>query len=138
MVLSCRYPGLKKHPSHARAKQYFRPHMYGPVLSFRVRGGREAGQYKPCLLLIPSLRPLPDPKLRHEAAGDSTCIHIHTVTHIHMHIYYLYIYYIYIYVLYIYIYVHTHMYRYPFTDDKCGGLGCGGAYGVDWDMVWCA
>lgn len=39
----CRYPGLKEHPSHDRAKRYFRPHMYGPVLSFGVRGGRDAG-----------------------------------------------------------------------------------------------
>ena len=38
-----RYPGLPEHESHALAKQYFRPGLFGPVLSFGVKGGREAG-----------------------------------------------------------------------------------------------
>jgi hypothetical protein len=42
--LLCRYPGLKEHPSHGLAQRYFRPGMYGPVLSFGVKGGREAGE----------------------------------------------------------------------------------------------
>lgn len=36
-----RYPGLPEHESHERAKQYFRPGLFGPVLSFGVKGGRE-------------------------------------------------------------------------------------------------
>ena len=37
-----RYPGLSEHESHERAKQYFRPGLFGPVLSFGVKGGRES------------------------------------------------------------------------------------------------
>ena len=36
-----RYPGLPEHESHERAKQYFRPGLFGPVLSFGVKGGRK-------------------------------------------------------------------------------------------------
>ncbi len=37
------YPGLASHPSHALAKRYLR-HGFGGVLSFGIRGGREAGR----------------------------------------------------------------------------------------------
>ena len=37
------YPGLESHPSHALAKRYLR-HGFGGVLSFGIRGGREAGR----------------------------------------------------------------------------------------------
>ncbi|RKP10713.1 O-acetylhomoserine/O-acetylserine sulfhydrylase [Thamnocephalis sphaerospora] len=37
------YPGLEDHPYHENAKRYLR-HGFGAVLSFGVRGGREAGQ----------------------------------------------------------------------------------------------
>lgn len=35
-----RYPGLPEHESYERARQYFRPGLFGPVLSFGVKGGR--------------------------------------------------------------------------------------------------
>ncbi|EWM23757.1 o-acetylhomoserine o-acetylserine sulfhydrylase [Nannochloropsis gaditana] len=38
-----RYPGLPEHESYERARQYFRPGLFGPVLSFGVKGGRKAG-----------------------------------------------------------------------------------------------
>jgi len=37
------YPGLADHPSHQRARQYL-PQGAGAVLTFGVKGGREAGQ----------------------------------------------------------------------------------------------
>jgi O-acetylhomoserine (thiol)-lyase len=37
------YPGLKSHPSHARAQQYLR-HGFGGVLAFGVKGGAKAGK----------------------------------------------------------------------------------------------
>ncbi len=37
------YPGLESHSSHALAKRYLR-HGFGGVLSFGIRGGREAGR----------------------------------------------------------------------------------------------
>jgi O-acetylhomoserine (thiol)-lyase len=37
------YPGLASHPSHALAQRYLR-HGFGGVLSFGIRGGREAGR----------------------------------------------------------------------------------------------
>ncbi len=37
------YPGLAGHPSHALARRYLR-HGFGGVLSFGIRGGREAGR----------------------------------------------------------------------------------------------
>lgn len=37
------YPGLPGHPSHALARRYLR-HGFGGVLSFGIRGGREAGR----------------------------------------------------------------------------------------------
>jgi len=38
------HPSLESHPSHERAKQYFREGTFGAVLSFGIRGGKEAGQ----------------------------------------------------------------------------------------------
>jgi O-acetylhomoserine (thiol)-lyase len=38
------YPGLESHPSHARAKQYLRPGLFGSMLAFGVKGGVQAGK----------------------------------------------------------------------------------------------
>ncbi len=38
------HPSLASHPSHETARRYFRDGAYGSVLSFGIRGGREAGQ----------------------------------------------------------------------------------------------
>lgn len=38
------HPSLAGHPSHERAREYFREGAFGSVLSFGIRGGREAGQ----------------------------------------------------------------------------------------------
>ena len=38
------HPSLSSHPSHERALEYFRDGTFGAVLSFGIRGGREAGQ----------------------------------------------------------------------------------------------
>ncbi|CAK9064825.1 Homocysteine synthase (O-acetylhomoserine sulfhydrylase) (OAH SHL) (OAH sulfhydrylase) [Durusdinium trenchii] len=38
------YAGLKDHPYHEMAQKYFRPHMFGAVLSFGIKGGMEAGK----------------------------------------------------------------------------------------------
>ncbi len=37
------YPGLASHPSHKRAKKYLK-HGFGCVLTFGIKGGREAGR----------------------------------------------------------------------------------------------
>lgn len=38
------YPGLPDHPSHANAKKYLRPGLFGSILTFGVQGGAEAGK----------------------------------------------------------------------------------------------
>lgn len=38
------HPSLESHPSHDRAKEYFREGSFGAVLSFGIRGGKKAGQ----------------------------------------------------------------------------------------------
>ncbi len=38
------HPSLASHPSHDRARRYFRAGTFGAVVSFGIRGGREAGQ----------------------------------------------------------------------------------------------
>ena len=38
------YPGLEDHPSHALAKKYLRQGLYGGILVFGIKGGREAGR----------------------------------------------------------------------------------------------
>ncbi|MDD2462707.1 MAG: O-acetylhomoserine aminocarboxypropyltransferase/cysteine synthase [Desulfobulbus sp.] len=38
------YPGLSNHPSHERALKYL-PHGAGAILTFGIKGGREAGQH---------------------------------------------------------------------------------------------
>lgn len=37
------HPSLTSHPSHERAKKYFREGTFGSVLSFGLKGGKEAG-----------------------------------------------------------------------------------------------
>lgn len=38
------YPGLKTHPHHKRAVKYFKAGLFGPVLGFGVKGGKESGE----------------------------------------------------------------------------------------------
>lgn len=38
------HPSLASHPSHETARRYFRDGAFGSVLSFGIKGGREAGQ----------------------------------------------------------------------------------------------
>lgn len=38
------HPSLKSHPSHERAKKYFRKDTFGSVLSFGLKGGKERGE----------------------------------------------------------------------------------------------
>jgi O-acetylhomoserine (thiol)-lyase len=38
------YPGLPTHPSHANAKKYHYRGLYGAVVGFGIKGGREAGR----------------------------------------------------------------------------------------------
>ncbi len=38
------YPGLPSHPSHERAKKYLRPGLYGSMIAFGIKGGKEAGK----------------------------------------------------------------------------------------------
>ncbi|MCC6163872.1 MAG: O-acetylhomoserine aminocarboxypropyltransferase/cysteine synthase [Acidobacteria bacterium] len=67
------YPGLESHPSHAAAKTYL-THGFGAVLSFGIRGGREAGR-----TFIDSL------KLASHLAnmGDAKTLVIHPATTTH-------------------------------------------------------
>lgn len=43
-VESVTYPGLETHPYHENAKKYLRKNHFGSMLSFRVKGGLEAGK----------------------------------------------------------------------------------------------
>jgi len=38
------YPGLPSHPSHALARKYHRNGLYGAIIGFGIKGGREAGK----------------------------------------------------------------------------------------------
>ncbi|MFO0586876.1 MAG: O-acetylhomoserine aminocarboxypropyltransferase/cysteine synthase [Polyangiaceae bacterium] len=38
------HPSLEEHPSHQRAKQYFRKGMFGSMLVFGIKGGMESGK----------------------------------------------------------------------------------------------
>jgi O-acetylhomoserine (thiol)-lyase len=38
------YPGLPSHPAYQTASKYFRNGLYGAILGFGIRGGREAGR----------------------------------------------------------------------------------------------
>ncbi len=38
------YPGLSSHPTHALAKKYFRPNLFGSIVTFGIKGGKEAGK----------------------------------------------------------------------------------------------
>jgi O-acetylhomoserine (thiol)-lyase len=38
------YPGLENHPAHANAKKYLRANHYGGIVTFGIKGGREAGK----------------------------------------------------------------------------------------------
>ncbi|MCC6313086.1 MAG: O-acetylhomoserine aminocarboxypropyltransferase/cysteine synthase [Thermomicrobiales bacterium] len=37
------YPGLPSHPAYERATKYFRPGLFGAILGFGIKGGRDAG-----------------------------------------------------------------------------------------------
>src|SRR5690606_26332703 len=67
------YPGLEDHPSHALAKKYLR-NGFGAVLTFGIKGGREAGRR-----LIDNVR-----LLSHLAnMGDAKTLIIHPATTTH-------------------------------------------------------
>jgi len=38
------YPGLENHPAHSNAKKYLRANNYGGIVTFGIKGGREAGK----------------------------------------------------------------------------------------------
>lgn len=38
------YPGLKSHPSHTIAQKYLNKELYGSMLAFGIKGGKEAGK----------------------------------------------------------------------------------------------
>ncbi|NOX89149.1 MAG: O-acetylhomoserine aminocarboxypropyltransferase/cysteine synthase [Calditrichaeota bacterium] len=38
------YPGLPSHPSHERAKKYLRSGLFGSMIAFGIKGGKEAGK----------------------------------------------------------------------------------------------
>jgi len=38
------YPGLENHPAHSNAKKYLRADNYGGIVTFGIKGGREAGK----------------------------------------------------------------------------------------------
>jgi O-acetylhomoserine/O-acetylserine sulfhydrylase len=38
------YPGLENHPAHSNAKKYLRANHYGGIVTFGIKGGREAGK----------------------------------------------------------------------------------------------
>ncbi len=68
-----KYPGLKSHPDHARAKKYL-PKGPGAILGFGVKGGLEAGQH-----FIESLQ-----LFSHLAnVGDAKSLAIHPATTTH-------------------------------------------------------
>jgi len=50
------YPGLPTHPTHSIAKKLLPHNMYGAVVSFRLRGGREAVQklFRKLRIITPS------------------------------------------------------------------------------------
>jgi O-acetylhomoserine (thiol)-lyase len=68
------YPGLPSHPAYERASRYFRNGLYGAVLGFGIKGGREAGRaFIDNLQLFSHLANLGDAK--------SLAIHPATTTH---------------------------------------------------------
>jgi len=38
------YPGLENHPSHELAKKYFKDGLFGSIITFGIKGGRDAGR----------------------------------------------------------------------------------------------
>ncbi len=68
------YPGLKDHPTYDLAKKYFPRDMYGAIMGFGIKGGREAGRK-----LIESVK-----LFSHLAnIGDSKSLIIHPATTTH-------------------------------------------------------
>lgn len=68
------YPGLSSHPQHSVAKKYHHRGLYGAILGFGIRGGREAGRR-----FIESLE-----LLSHLAnVGDAKSLAIHPATTTH-------------------------------------------------------
>ena len=68
------YPGLRSHPQHALAKRYHYRGLYGGILGFGIKGGREAGkQFIENLELLSHLANVGDAK--------SLAIHPATTTH---------------------------------------------------------
>lgn len=68
------YPGLPSHPSFATAKKYFSRGLFGALLGFGIKGGREAGKH-----FIDSLE-----LISHLAnIGDAKTLAIHPATTTH-------------------------------------------------------
>jgi O-acetylhomoserine (thiol)-lyase len=68
------YPGLKSHPKHELAKKYHYRELYGAILGFGVKGGRESGRrFIEGLKLLSHLANVGDAK--------SLAIHPATTTH---------------------------------------------------------
>jgi O-acetylhomoserine (thiol)-lyase len=68
------YPGLESHPQHGLAKKYHHRGLYGAILGFGIRGGKEAGKrFIENLQLLSHLANVGDAK--------SLAIHPATTTH---------------------------------------------------------
>jgi O-acetylhomoserine (thiol)-lyase len=68
------YPGLPSHPAYERASRYFRKGLYGAIIGFGIKGGREAGgKFIDNLQLFSHLANVGDAK--------SLAIHPATTTH---------------------------------------------------------
>jgi O-acetylhomoserine (thiol)-lyase len=68
------YPGLPEHPSYATAKKYFHRGLFGAILGFGIKGGKEAGKkFINSLQLFSHLANVGDAK--------SLAIHPATTTH---------------------------------------------------------
>lgn len=68
------YPGLAEHPAHSLAKKYFHRGMFGAILGFGIKGGKEAGKkFINSLQLFSHLANVGDAK--------SLAIHPATTTH---------------------------------------------------------
>jgi O-acetylhomoserine (thiol)-lyase len=68
------YPGLPSHPAHDLAKRYHYRDLYGAIIGFGIKGGREAGRrFVESTQLLSHLANIGDAK--------SLCIHPATTTH---------------------------------------------------------
>ncbi len=68
------YPGLASHPTHANAKRYFRPGLFGGIVTFGIKGGAAAGKKLISSLKLTSL-------LANVGDAKSLVIHPASTTH---------------------------------------------------------